>query len=142
MRRPLGIQRTGWREAFSPARPPAQEGWALVGPSGGTIATRVEMATTPIARMRGLLGRRRLEEGTAVLLSPCRQVHTVGMRFAVDAVFCDAELNVLAAETLPPGKVSKTHRAARCCVELPAGTAAAFGIAPGVRLRLVSGPDA
>lgn len=51
--------------------------------------TEVEVARTPLARMRGLLGRDGLPPGRALLLSPCRAIHTVGMRFPIDARFYD-----------------------------------------------------
>ena len=41
----------------------------------------VEIAATRGTRRRGLLGRDRLDEATAMLLAPCAAVHTVGMRF-------------------------------------------------------------
>lgn len=138
----FGIRRTPWREAFSPARASGNPGWTLASADGARLAERVEMMTTPLARMRGLLGRSALEQGEAVVLVPCSQVHTVGMRFPIDAVFCDGDLTVLAAETLPPGRVSRTHRRACCCIELPAGTAATAGLAPGTRLRFVPSPTA
>ena len=42
----------------------------------------VEVADTPLARMRGLLGRAGLPSGRALLIVPCRAIHTLGMRFA------------------------------------------------------------
>jgi uncharacterized membrane protein (UPF0127 family) len=63
------------------------------------------------------------------------------MRFAIDAVFCDEDLVVLAAQSLPPHRLSRAVRAARCCIELPAGTIQWAGIMPGSRLDLM-GPEA
>jgi hypothetical protein len=37
-------------------------------------------------RFRGLLGRDRLPEGEGLLLTPCRSIHMLGMRFPL--VFC------------------------------------------------------
>lgn len=47
----------------------------------------IELATTPFARMRGLLGRNALPPGQALLIRPCNAIHTLGMRFAIDARF-------------------------------------------------------
>ena len=124
------------REAFRPAAHPGLEGWVVRGPSG-TIAERLVAAVTPFERVRGLLGRRELGPGEAMLIQPCSRVHTFGMRFPIDAVFCDAHLHVLWAETLEPGHVSRHVRRARCCFELPAGTAERAGLAPGSALELV-----
>ena len=78
----------------------------------------------------------------ALILEPCRQVHTFGMRFAIDAVFCDRDLVVVAVQSLDPGRLSRPARRARVCVELPAGRAAECGLTPGVQLRLAPAGDA
>ncbi len=41
-------------------------------------------------RARGLLGRPALEWGQALWIEPCSNVHTFGMRFALDLAFLDA----------------------------------------------------
>lgn len=53
--------------------------------------TEVEVARSPLARMRGLLGRDALPAGQALLISPCRAIHTLGMRFPIDARFYDRQ---------------------------------------------------
>ena len=45
--------------------------------------------------MRGLLGRAELPSGEGVLLRAGRSIHMFFMRFAIDVVFLDRELNVL-----------------------------------------------
>ncbi len=108
--------------------------WALLGPQG-LLAHRLMVAATPLARARGLLLRRPPEPGWALLLHPCRQVHTFGMRYPIDAVFCDELFRVVGVETLRPWRMSRTHRHARCCVETPSGAAAACGALAGATLR-------
>lgn len=130
----FAFQKAPWRAAFSAAALPRSEGWMLVGPRG-VVAERVELAMTPTSRFRGLLGRDSLEPGTALLLAPCSGIHTVRMRFPIDAVFCDADLKVLRCQTLVPGRLPRPVRGARCCIELEAGAAEAAGIVPGARLR-------
>ena len=51
--------------------------------------TKVEVARTPLSRMRGLLGRDALPAGQALLMTPCRTIHTLGMRFSIDVRFYD-----------------------------------------------------
>ena len=46
-------------------------------------------------RMRGLLGRDQLADGEGLLLRPASSIHMFFMRFPIDAVFLDRELNVL-----------------------------------------------
>ena len=69
------------------------------------VLASLEVARTRGARARGLLGRDGIEG--ALLLAPCRSVHSFGMRFAIDVAFCagdlDAgELEVVAVRTLRP----------------------------------------
>ena len=59
-------------------------------PAGGLVL----VATTHVERMRGLLGRTSLPIDHAMLLSPCRAIHTWGMQFAIDVVFLDADNRV------------------------------------------------
>ena len=50
---------------------------------------RVLRADTPLRRMRGLLGKSALSSGEGLLIVPCNAIHTLGMRFAIDARFYD-----------------------------------------------------
>ncbi|MEM5343421.1 DUF192 domain-containing protein [Paraburkholderia azotifigens] len=62
------------------------------------METRIalEVADGSIERMRGLLGRSRLDADRALWLEPCNAVHTFGMRFPIDVVFIDKGGRVLA----------------------------------------------
>ena len=64
----------------------------------GDVLAAAEIAATARARRRGLLGRDGVEG--ALVLRPCRHVHTVGMRFPIDVAFCDADGVVLRTVTL------------------------------------------
>jgi uncharacterized membrane protein (UPF0127 family) len=89
-------------------------------------------------RLRGLLGRDGLGEGEGLLLEPCRAVHMMGMRFALDVLFVDRTGVVLAGYPgLAAGGRTGYHRDARAALELPAGTLAAPGTVPGDRLTYV-----
>lgn len=90
---------------------------------GSVLAEEAEVAETPSARRRGLLGRDSLPEGGGLLIVPCRQVHSFGMRFAVDVVFLDRALKVIrAVREFPPGRLSPLVFRSRAVLELPAGT--------------------
>jgi uncharacterized membrane protein (UPF0127 family) len=104
--------------------------------NGTVICSRCEIADRPLARMRGLLGRSGLEPGQGMLFRPAGSIHMFFMRFAIDAVFCDAELRVIDVERdLQPWKTAR-RRGARVVVELDAGAAAS--LEPGDRLELES----
>jgi uncharacterized protein len=95
-----------------------------------------EMADRPLPRMRGLMGRRGLPAGEGMLLSPAPAIHTAFMRFPIDALFLDRNLQVLdIVEQLRPWRVASKHRA-RAVLELSAGECARRGVEVGDRLEL------
>lgn len=105
--------------------------------SGVVLCARCVVADTPLRRLRGLLGRRRLARGEGMLLRPASSIHTCGMRFAIDAVFLDGEDRVLrVVEDMRPWRLASC-RGARSVLELPAGTFEARALRPGGRV----GPD-
>lgn len=103
--------------------------------TGQTVANRLSIAATFVKRLVGLLNRSRLDAGEGLLITPCKGVHTMFMRFPIDVVFLDKDRTVIAlADHLPPWRQSAYRRGASAVLELPAGGAAAAGIANGHRL--------
>ena len=51
----------------------------------------VEVAESAFERMRGLIGRDGLERGKGMLITKCNCIHTLFMRFPIDATFLDRE---------------------------------------------------
>lgn len=49
----------------------------------------VEDAHSFTKRLRGLIGREKIDPDYAYYIYPCSAIHTVAMRFAIDAVFVD-----------------------------------------------------
>lgn len=109
----------------------------VIADSRGTpVCERCVVADSAAARMRGLLGETRLALGHGLMLRPARAVHTWFMRFPIDIVFLDRRLTVLeTAEDVPPWRAESCRRAG-AVLELPAGTCAARGIAPGDQLGI------
>jgi uncharacterized membrane protein (UPF0127 family) len=100
------------------------------------VCERCLVAASPVARMRGLLGRRSLAPGEGLLLRPASSVHTFFMRFPIDVVFVSAAGEVLKiAGRLPPWRTAAA-RGAKAVVELPAGEADRRGIRVGTSLDL------
>ena len=100
--------------------------------TGAVLAHRVERAATPLARVRGLLGRGPLQEGQALLIKPCASIHTFFMRFAIDAAFLSGDLRVVRAiSTLKPWRATRLYSRAAMVVELPAGTLVRTGTREG-----------
>jgi uncharacterized membrane protein (UPF0127 family) len=103
---------------------------------GTVVCDRCALATRPLARMKGLLGRSSLEPGEGILLRPAGSIHMFFMRFAIDAVFCDSELVVIdVVRDLRPGKLA-ARKGAKVVIELAAG--AASDLAAGDRLAVAT----
>src|SRR4051812_47549252 len=110
--------------------------WQVKRPDGTFACERCAVADTAPARMRGLLGRDRLEPGEGLLIRPTNSVHMFFMRFAIDVVFVDRDLSVRKiVERLQPWRMAGC-RGARAALELPAGSASRAGITVGERLSL------
>ena len=95
-------------------------------------------AKSYFARLRGLLGRTISQDG-GLLLTPCSAIHTIGMRYAIDAIYLDRQGRVLRIdEAVKPGAVCPPQRGARHVLELPAGDAALRQILQGDVLEVTS----
>ncbi|HUZ98938.1 MAG TPA: DUF192 domain-containing protein [Gaiellaceae bacterium] len=106
----------------------------LRGDDGTVVCARCTVASSPLARMRGLLGRSSLAPDEGMLFTRTGSIHMFFMRFAIDVVFCDGDLQVLkVVPDLPPWRTAAA-RGAKVTIELPVGGAA--GLEPGDRLVL------
>ncbi|MDP2528778.1 MAG: DUF192 domain-containing protein [Candidatus Palauibacterales bacterium] len=102
---------------------------------GAQLGHRVEVADGFWTRLRGLLGRKGLDTGGGLLLTPCRGVHMMGMRFALDVLLLDGGRRVVGMyRDLAPGKRTRLHGEARHALELPAGTIERTGTREGDEL--------
>jgi uncharacterized membrane protein (UPF0127 family)/catechol 2,3-dioxygenase-like lactoylglutathione lyase family enzyme len=89
------------------------------------LAERAAVAETPGTRGRGLLGTDSLEDGCGLLIVPCRQVHTFGMRYPIDVIFVDEAWRVKKVVAgMKPGRVGALVFRARAVIELPAAKTA------------------
>lgn len=96
----------------------------------GNRVAGLEIAATVRARGKGLLGRTGLDG--ALLLKPCRHVHTMRMKFTIDIANLDTTGRVIAVETLRPNRFARFHRRTRAIVEAEGGVFAAWGVKAGV----------
>jgi uncharacterized protein len=105
---------------------------------GRVVCERVVVADRAHHRMRGLLGRRRLQPGEGMVLRPAWNVHTAFMRFPIDVIFLDADQVVIRiAAELPPWH-TVSCRGAREVVEVAAGECARRGLETGDRVAWAS----
>ncbi len=103
--------------------------------SGAVLAESVEGAFDTPTRRRGLRGRAGLAE-SALVIAPCKLVHTFFLRFAIDTVFVDREGFVLRVQhDIRPNRLSGAW-GAFATIELPAGQARRADVRAGDRLVL------
>ena len=103
---------------------------------GGRVLASLEVAETPSARARGLLGREGVDG--AILLRPARSVHTVGMRFAIDVAHLDDSLRVLRVTRMARHRIGRPVRGARAVLEADAGCFERWDLSVGDELEVRS----
>jgi len=90
---------------------------------GVLLAQEVEIASSFLKRLKGLMFREKMQPDTAMLLEPCPQIHTCFMRFALDVLFLDKHGTVLhVIENMKPWRLSPIVCHAVQTLEMPAGT--------------------
>jgi uncharacterized protein len=101
---------------------------------GRVLLTDLRFARSMATRMKGLLGRRSLDEGEGLAFRE-KSIHMLFMRMPIDAVFCDGALTVVkVVPNLAPWRFAAS-RNARFVLEIASGEAERLGLAPGVALR-------
>jgi uncharacterized protein len=100
----------------------------------GAVLATLEIADGLRPRLRGLLGRDGIDG--ALLLTPARSVHTVGMRFAIDIAFCDDELVVLETVRMARYRLGRPRFGARAVLEAQAGAFDRWELRTGDRLEV------
>ena len=87
-------------------------------------------------RAVGLLGHTNLESEQGMWIHRCNSIHTFFMRFAIDCVFVDRELRVVAiAENIQPWRL-RAAWTADSVFEMKAGQAKRLQIALGEELHV------
>jgi uncharacterized membrane protein (UPF0127 family) len=104
--------------------------------TGSVIAERAREASTFRERLVGLLGRRGLPPGEALLLR-ANGVHTFGMRFSIDVVILDKGGRVLRVYSgVRPNRVVWPVRGGFVTLELADGAGSKGGVRPGDRIAV------
>lgn len=92
----------------------------------GRVLASADVAVSRAERRHGLIGRDTVE--SALVLRPCRQVHTFGMRVPIDVVWCDGDGRVLRISTVRPARITRLVWRAGFVIEADAGAAARWGL--------------
>jgi len=102
--------------------------------SAGHVLASAERADDRRSRARGLLGRPGYEG--ALVLSKCRSVHTIGMQFAIDVAYLDADGIVLKVAHMHRNRVGMPVWKATTVVEAQAGAFERWGLKVGDQVEL------
>lgn len=109
--------------------------WLL---SDGRVLASAAIAGSRIDRRRGLRGATRCEG--AFVLTRCRWVHTVGMRFDLDVAYLDREGRVIKTVRMARHRIGAPVIAARTVVESESGAFARWGLRVGDVIEIRDNP--
>jgi hypothetical protein len=107
--------------------------------SDGRVLASAETARSRAARRRGLLGRDSLEG--ALVLRPCRWVHTIGMRFGLDIAYLDADGVVVKTVHMHRHRVGVPVFRATAVIEAQQGAFARWGLRVGDTIEIRDADD-
>lgn len=113
---------------------------AVRGEQGQVVCESCRVPETIRGRMHGRLGRSELPAGEGMLLRRVSAIHTLFMRFVIDAIFLDRDQVVVAIESQVPPWRFTSQRRARAVLELAAGEGARRGLRVGERLSFSALP--
>lgn len=87
------------------------------------LSLNVAAADTHLTRLRGLLGRLRLKSDEGVWMVPSQGVHTIGVLFAIDLIYLDADHRVIhVMESFGTFRIGPIRRQCSSVLELPTRT--------------------
>ena len=90
-----------------------------------TIATRAIVAEDFLSRLCGLIPRKSLLDGEALVIPGCKSIHMFFMKFSIDAIFIDGKNRVVGTVSdLKPFCLSSVFWKASSVVEVKTGTIA------------------
>ena len=114
-------------------QPPLRNAWLI---SDGRVLASADVADTARARRVGLLGKSSTE--TALVIEPCSWVHTLGMRFALDVAYVDADGVVVKVSRLAPWRVGAPVRGSKYVIEASSGSFERWGLRVGATVEVRS----
>lgn len=107
--------------------------------SNKVLVGNLMVADSIFARMKGLLGLTSFPKGSGIWLKPCKGVHTLGMKFAIDVIFMDRENRVIKIiKELKPNRITAIYSGAATVLELPAYTASESGLSTGDVIEMIA----
>ena len=109
----------------------------------GRAVAEAAVAAGAKARTKGLLGRDGVNEkgnaaGSVLVLEPAGWIHTLGMRFAIDAAYVDRRGRVLSVRTMKPWRMGMPRLRSRRVLEAAAGSFARWNLKAGDLVEIKS----
>jgi uncharacterized membrane protein (UPF0127 family) len=102
------------------------------------IGDKIAVADSSLTRFLGLMGKRSLEVGSGLWITPSSGVHTCWMRIAIDVIALDRSLRVLQlSPAVRPWRISGLSLKTHSVLELPSGQIRACGIEVDDLLKIV-----
>jgi len=112
-------------------RPPDQRSYLAISRDGQILFTRVRHARQFFSRLRGLLLTQPMQPEDGLLLSPCSQIHTIGMAYPIDILFLDQAGRVLRCVSEVGPYRAKSSPGAAHTLEVAAGRIRHLHLRPG-----------
>lgn len=102
------------------------------------VASNVGEASGFFPRLKGLIGMAKLEDGEGLWMAHCRAIHTFGMRFSIDVVFLNGEMEVKkAVKNVRPFTPFVCCLSGKNVLELPKGAIERALIQTGDRIVII-----
>ena len=98
------------------------------------VLASAEVAVSRRERRRGLLGRDSIEG--ALVIEPCRWIHTLGMRFPIDVAYLDPDCVVVKTIQMQRFRMGIPVWNASSVIEAEAGAFARWGLRVGDRIEI------
>lgn len=93
------------------------------------IVSNLKRADNFFKRLKGLMFTSALPAGEGLVITPCQQIHTQFMNYAVDVMFVDAQHIVVHIERdMKPWRFSKFYKQAKYVLEVNAGAASMVSV--------------
>ncbi len=106
--------------------PEKQSAWLVC---GDQVLASLEIARTRKDRGMGLIGRTSLHG--AFMIRPCKGVHTFGVKFPIDVVFCNNSMEIIDQISMKPNRFGLLRLRSACVIESQAGSVEKWGIRVG-----------
>ena len=101
------------------------------------VLASAEIADSRRARRRGLIGRESIDG--ALVIDPCRRIHTIGLKFPIDVAYLDVDGVVVQTLHLQRVRMGIPVWNARRVIEAEAGAFGRWGLRVGDLIEVRTG---